>query len=279
MSRRPSLQFYPGDWLRDSIAGCSLAAQGLWLRMMFLMHDSGRYGYLCTRKGSLVPSTHVAHQCGLDLAEYELLLAELDSVGVPSRTPEGILYSRRMVRDEERRAQFRKSKKKHKSNGISVEHPFHTNSTKVPHVSSSSSSSSIQKERRTSSSIAVTYESPPLCGKVESQDQLPRAETARDTYTRQGKIQEKHQGGDAICREKKASAQVAPPLSGIRGTHPVEQHAKELRDRQAIEARDRREQQEEEVRRAINVGGGPEVVSVREFFAKVREIAETKTIK
>ena len=40
MAKLPYIQLYPGDWLRDSVAGCSLAAQGLWLRMMFVMHDS-----------------------------------------------------------------------------------------------------------------------------------------------------------------------------------------------------------------------------------------------
>lgn len=136
MSRLPSLQFYPGDWLRDSIAGCSLGAQGLWLRIMFLMHDSPRYGYLCTATGSPVPPAHVASQCGLSPEQYEALLAELDSVSVPSRTAAGVIFSRRMVRDSRRRAQYRKSKVSSKKQ------TFHTNSTQVPHVSSSSSSSS-----------------------------------------------------------------------------------------------------------------------------------------
>jgi hypothetical protein len=53
MSKRPSFQFYPGDWLRDSVAGCSLAAQGLWLRVMILAHDT--VFLECAPEASLYP--------------------------------------------------------------------------------------------------------------------------------------------------------------------------------------------------------------------------------
>jgi hypothetical protein len=99
----PAIQFYPGDWLRDDIAGCSLAAQGLWLRMMFIAHDSERYGYLCLN-GKAMATDFIARRCGSSRDEYVTLLAELDSAGVPSRTPDDIIYSRRMVRDAKARA-------------------------------------------------------------------------------------------------------------------------------------------------------------------------------
>lgn len=137
MPKLPSIQFYPGDWLRDPVAGCSLAAQGLWLRMLLAAHDSPRYGYLCNRNGSALPSQIIASKCGCSLEQYETLLAELDSVSVPSRTQSGTLYSRRMVRDERRRGQWRKSKQFNKKEVIP--HRFHTNST-----SSSSSTSNLK---------------------------------------------------------------------------------------------------------------------------------------
>lgn len=94
----PALQFYPGDWLRDDVSGCSLAAQGLWLRMIFLMHDSERYGYLATN-GTPIPPEHIARRCGVSQDQYVALLAELDAMRIFSRTTEGVIYSRRMVRD------------------------------------------------------------------------------------------------------------------------------------------------------------------------------------
>src|SRR6185369_6429483 len=98
----PYIQLYVGDWIRDNVAGCSLAAQGLWLRMMFLAHDSDRYGYLDIN-GSPIPPGSVAARCGTTPEQYETLLAELDAARVPSRTPESIIYSRRMVRDAKER--------------------------------------------------------------------------------------------------------------------------------------------------------------------------------
>lgn len=101
--KRPAFQFYPGDWVRDPVAGCSLAAQGLWLRMMVVAHDSDRYGFL-SQNGAPIPPDAISRRCGCEsITQYEALLAELFQAGVPSRTPEGVIFSRRMVRDEELR--------------------------------------------------------------------------------------------------------------------------------------------------------------------------------
>jgi hypothetical protein len=98
--KRPSFQFYPGDWLRDPVSGCSLAAQGLWLRMMIVAHDSECYGHL-SQNGTPMPPDSIARRCGCESVEqYSSLISELREAGVPSRTPEGIIFSRRMVRDE-----------------------------------------------------------------------------------------------------------------------------------------------------------------------------------
>lgn len=105
MGKRPSFQNYPGDWLRDNVAGCSLAAQGLWLRMMYIGHDSERYGYL-QWNGKPIPQESIARMCGAaSLDEYLALLSELFAAGVPSRTPKGVIFSRRMVKDESIRNQ------------------------------------------------------------------------------------------------------------------------------------------------------------------------------
>lgn len=45
--KRPSFQFYPGDWRANSnLRRCSWSARGVWLEVMCLMHDSERYGVL-----------------------------------------------------------------------------------------------------------------------------------------------------------------------------------------------------------------------------------------
>ena len=99
----PAIQFYPGDWLRDNVAGCSLAAQGLWLRMMLVAHDSDSYGKLSVSGRALLPA-EIARRCGCSVDEFGLLFKELESAGVPSRDANGVIFSRRMIRDAEIRA-------------------------------------------------------------------------------------------------------------------------------------------------------------------------------
>ena len=47
MARRPSFQFYPGDWLANvKLRCCSIAARGAWLELLCRFHDSDEYGVL-----------------------------------------------------------------------------------------------------------------------------------------------------------------------------------------------------------------------------------------
>src|SRR5204863_6520245 len=88
---------------RDHVSACSLAAQGLWLRMMILMHDCDRYGFLAIN-GSPMPHGSIARKCGCTPEQYDALFAELVQHGVPGVSQDGTIYSRRMVRDAEKRA-------------------------------------------------------------------------------------------------------------------------------------------------------------------------------
>lgn len=46
-SKRPSFQFYPGDWLSNTnLKRCSFEEKGVWLEVMCLLHDSDEYGIL-----------------------------------------------------------------------------------------------------------------------------------------------------------------------------------------------------------------------------------------
>lgn len=101
--RRPSFQFYPGDWLSKlEVRACSTAARGLWMDMICLMHEGEPYGHL-TLNGKVVLPPILAKICGTSIEEVEILIAELEGVGVFSRTEEGVIYCRRMVRDERNR--------------------------------------------------------------------------------------------------------------------------------------------------------------------------------
>lgn len=99
--KRPSFQFYPGDWLRDTaLRSVSVSARGAWSDMLCLMHEGTPYGHLKVGSKVILP-VNLSRMIGLTLEETERLIAELEEAGVFSRTAEGCIYSRRMVRDEE----------------------------------------------------------------------------------------------------------------------------------------------------------------------------------
>lgn len=101
--KRPALTFYPKEWIWDiELRQCSPAARGLWVDLLCIMHEGEPYGHLTA------PEDIVLRMVGLESAEYRALLAELEDVKpsgkrVAYRTDEGVLYSKRMVRDEEDR--------------------------------------------------------------------------------------------------------------------------------------------------------------------------------
>lgn len=98
---RPAFQFYPDDWLSETgLRLCSLAARGLWMDCLCIAFNSPERGVLRKQNGSKVESKELAKMVGASLAETEALLAELSASGVASKTQDGAIYNRRMVRDE-----------------------------------------------------------------------------------------------------------------------------------------------------------------------------------
>jgi hypothetical protein len=102
--KQPWLKFFPSDWRADpALRMCSLAARGLWIEMLCLMHEARPHGSLLVN-GKPVTAAQLANLVGAGIAEVEGFLAELEEAGVFSRDADGALYSRRMRRDEERAA-------------------------------------------------------------------------------------------------------------------------------------------------------------------------------
>lgn len=98
--KRPSFQFYPGDWLNDaSLRMVSVGARGLWIDMLCIMHQGSEYGYLKVN-GKVILPPNLARMTGTTFKELEGYLDELESAGVFSRDDEGCIFSRRMIRDE-----------------------------------------------------------------------------------------------------------------------------------------------------------------------------------
>lgn len=110
-AKNPWMKFYPADWRADpQLRMCSLAARGLWVEMLCLMHEAEPYGHL-TVNGRPVTDMQLAVLCGLPPVELGALLTELEEAGVFSRSRNGVIYSRRMTRDEKKRKDGEKSAK------------------------------------------------------------------------------------------------------------------------------------------------------------------------
>jgi hypothetical protein len=105
----PWMKFYPRDWRGDqALRAVSLAARGLWMEMLCIMHEASPYGYLLLG-GRDVSNDVLARMAGAGADEVSALLIELESAGVLGRSRKGVIFSRRMVKDKSRADKGRKA--------------------------------------------------------------------------------------------------------------------------------------------------------------------------
>lgn len=98
--KRPAFQFYPADWRKDmALQSCSVSARGLWMDCLCIAHECEPYGHLTVNCKPMTPA-QIGRHTGLTERECSKLLEELEAAGVLSKTEEGAIFSRRMVRDE-----------------------------------------------------------------------------------------------------------------------------------------------------------------------------------
>ena len=109
-SKLPAIMFYPGDWMKDpALRATSLFARGLWIDLLCFMHESPKRGFLLLKTGQPMGVKHIARMTGVTLKEATTLTQELVENGVCSIDDAGVIYSRRMIRDEEERASKRRA--------------------------------------------------------------------------------------------------------------------------------------------------------------------------
>ncbi len=94
----PWVKFYTGDWRSDpALKICSLAARGLWIEMICLMHEAHPYGHLLVN-GLSPTDTQLGVLVGAAPEQIAAMLGELESAAVFSRTRAGVIYSRKLTR-------------------------------------------------------------------------------------------------------------------------------------------------------------------------------------
>lgn len=104
MAKQPAFQFYPGDWLKDAeLRLCSHFARGLLVDLLCVMFEAKHRGrFVCV--DGVTPWTDlqiVDSSAGGSRDEKLAALDELLRHGVLKRDTKGVVYSSRMLRDEE----------------------------------------------------------------------------------------------------------------------------------------------------------------------------------
>jgi hypothetical protein len=150
--KRPSFQFYPSDWLRDTaLRSCSTGARGLWIDMICFMHEGSPYGYLKVADKVILPS-NLARMVGESIEVVADWLIELQEAGVYDMD-NGAIFSRRMIRDEELRQKRAEGGKLGGNPNLKVNHKV-IQEDKQKSTPSSSSTSSPSKKKDSATSVA-----------------------------------------------------------------------------------------------------------------------------
>ncbi|WP_084294791.1 HNH endonuclease [Asaia prunellae] len=88
------------DWQRDpALRMCSPAARGIWMDLLAIMFDAEPCGHLLVN-GRRPTERQLAAVCGASVDELTSCLSELEEAGAFSRSEDGTIFNRRMVRDK-----------------------------------------------------------------------------------------------------------------------------------------------------------------------------------
>ena len=121
--RQPWMKWYTRDWRANpKLRMCSFAARGLWADLLSLMYEGAVCGFLLI-EGVIPTAKQLTGLLGGTEREIKALLAELGQANVysvtgqpmpedvealvPTDTPDGVILSRRMVRDVAKAARDR----------------------------------------------------------------------------------------------------------------------------------------------------------------------------
>lgn len=97
------IKWFPRDWLSEhTLRVSSPAARGLWADALCLMASGEKYGYL-QQNGKPMTDDQLARLTGTDKDTVKECVKEWKDNGVCDLTEDGIVISRRMIRDEQKR--------------------------------------------------------------------------------------------------------------------------------------------------------------------------------
>lgn len=140
--KRPSFQFYPGDWRKDqNLSRASLEAKGALIEVLCLAFECEKRGVLKTGKTAWTIE-EIAHAMGGDKMRNISAIEELLTLKVLKKDRKNAIFSSRMVRDE-KLSKVRRACGSRGGNPNLVNQKFNQKTT--PAASSSASTSVIKQ--------------------------------------------------------------------------------------------------------------------------------------
>lgn len=116
--KKPSFQFYPGDWRKDqNLSRASLQAKGAMIEVMCLAFECDKRGFLAT-DGKPWTVEEIAFAIGGDKDVNISAIEELLKLKVLKKNKKNCIFSARMVRDERIMDKRRKGGELGKNHGI-----------------------------------------------------------------------------------------------------------------------------------------------------------------
>lgn len=97
----PYVKWHGRDWLGDPLLRMiTPEVRGVWIDLLCAMMEADPYGHLAVN-GKPMSDEQAARLIGTDIGTYKGCLKVIEESGISSRTADGLLYSRRLVRDHE----------------------------------------------------------------------------------------------------------------------------------------------------------------------------------
>lgn len=163
----PFMKFFPSDWRSDpALRMCSVAARGLWMEMLCLMHEAEPKGSLVVN-GRALSESQLAALAGMSPDGLAALMNELETAGVFSRDADRTIFSRRMRRDVEKAA-------RDFANGKSGGNPALMRRVNPRDKSQKPETGDQNPETRTAAAAAARSDLKSLCEDAAGMRNLPR---------------------------------------------------------------------------------------------------------
>jgi hypothetical protein len=96
------IKFYGRDWLGDTMLRmCAPDERGVWIDLLCIMAGAEPYGHIAVNN-RIMTDAEVSRVIGMDENTYKGILYRLLEKGIPSKAENGMIYSRRMVREHKK---------------------------------------------------------------------------------------------------------------------------------------------------------------------------------